>query len=192
MGLFSPHVTWAPLRKTRCNTIIGNIPIFYLTLHLQFCYARGFPKTPEFIYKILCIYSYMFKLQSPSKYCPFDVIRLSRNFSHYSDQFFNLLILMPFCTFAFFVSPLPHWQNVPLWGLFHRRNKIVAQGESRWIGRVGHQGHDLFGQKPLGRCTCKSPIMKWANALSLQKTIQWSQTQPLTTMPVGTLIQRDS
>ena len=36
-------------------------------------------------------------------------------------------------------------------------------------------GHAIFGQKLLntqhsvGRCAGKSPIMKWANALSLQK-----------------------
>ena len=34
----------------------------------------------EFIYKKLCIYSYMFKVQSPSKYSPFDAIHLSRLF----------------------------------------------------------------------------------------------------------------
>ena len=30
-----------------------------------------------FIYKKLCIYSYMFKLQSPSKSSPFDAIHLT-------------------------------------------------------------------------------------------------------------------
>ena len=37
-------------------------------------------KKMEFIYKKLCIYSYMFKLQSPSKYSPFDAIHLLRHF----------------------------------------------------------------------------------------------------------------
>ena len=43
--------------------------------------------------------------------------------------------------------------------------------EIRWIGRVGHRDHAVLGQKLLniqpsvGRWTCKSPIMKWANAL---------------------------
>ena len=41
----------------------------------------GPPKTPEFIYKKLCIYSYTFKLQSPSKYSPFDAIDLVTFFS---------------------------------------------------------------------------------------------------------------
>ena len=39
-----------------------------LILYLQ----GGTPKNPECIYKKLHIYSYMFKLQSPSKYSPFD------------------------------------------------------------------------------------------------------------------------
>ena len=63
--------------------------------------------------------------------------------------------------------------------------------------KVGHGGHAVLGQKLLntqrgvGRCACKSPIMKWANALSLQKKkIHWSQTQ-LLTKPAGTLTGRD-
>ena len=43
-------------------------------------YERGHKKHPEFIYKKLCIYSYMFKLQSPSKCSPLDAIHLSRLF----------------------------------------------------------------------------------------------------------------
>ena len=33
---------------------------------------EGGPKNPVFIYKKLHIYSYMFKLQAPLKYCVFD------------------------------------------------------------------------------------------------------------------------
>ena len=39
------------------------------------------PKILEFMYKKLCIYSYMLKLQSPSKYSPFDAMHLSRHFT---------------------------------------------------------------------------------------------------------------
>ena len=75
-------------------------------------------------------------------------------------QFLNSLALMPFRAFAVFVSPLPHWQNVSLWGHFSSRktNKKFAQSEIRWIGRVQHGGHAVFGQKLLntqcivGRC----------------------------------------
>ena len=124
----------------------------------------------------MCIYSDMFKLQSPSKYFPFDAIHPSRCFSTAQNSFWTcwfwcLLVLLPF-----FVSPLPYWQNVSLWRLFSSgQTKNVARGEIGWIGRIGHGGYVVFGQKLLntqrgvGRYTCKSPIMKWTNALSLQK-----------------------
>ena len=161
---------------------------------------EGGAKTLGFIYKKLCIYSYMFKLQSPSKYGPCDATHLLRLFSHCSKQFWTrwfgcFLVLLPF-----FVSPLPHWQNVSHWGLCSfRETKKVTWGEIGWIGRVGHGGHAVFGQKLLntqcgvGRCTCKSPIMKCANTLKeSSKKLHWSQMQPLTTMPADTLIQMGS
>ena len=94
----------------------------------------------------------------------------------------------------FFVSPLPHQQNISLWGLFSSRKttttKKVTQGEIRWIGRVGYGGHAILGQKLLntqhgvGRCAPKSPIMRWANMLKeSSKKIHWSLSQPLTTTP---------
>ena len=89
---------------------------------------------PKCIYKRMCIYSYMFKLQSPSKYSPLDATHLLRPFFHspsfWTRWFWCLKVLLPFI-----VSYLPHQQNVSLWGLF-------------------------FIQ---GRCTHKSPIKKWAN-----------------------------
>ena len=66
----------------------------------------------------------MFKLQFPSKYSPFDAIHLSRGFfstaqnSFWTHRFWCLLVILPF---LFFVSPLPHWRNVSLWGLFSSR-----------------------------------------------------------------------
>ena len=51
---------------------------------------------------ILNIYPYMFKLQSPSKYSPFDAIHLSRRLSHCSEQFLNSSILMPLSASAVF------------------------------------------------------------------------------------------
>ena len=90
-----------------------------------------------------------------------------------SKQFLNSWILMPLELLPFFVSPLPHRQNVSLWGLFHcGKQKKVTQVEISWIGRLGHRGHAVFGQKLLntqhsvGRCTHKSPIMM---GKSLQK-----------------------
>ena len=43
----------------------------------------------------------MFKLQSPSKYSPFDIKYLLRHFSHCSKQFLNSSILMPFSASVF-------------------------------------------------------------------------------------------
>ena len=76
--------------------------------------TRRDPKTLEFIYKNLCIYSYTFKLQSPAKCSPFDAMHLSRVFSHCSKQFLNSLIVMLFSASAAFISPHPVWQNVSL------------------------------------------------------------------------------
>ena len=61
----------------------------------NFTFPLDSPKT-EFIYKKLCISSYIFKLQPPSKYSPIDVIIPSRWFFHCSKQFLSLSILMPF------------------------------------------------------------------------------------------------
>ena len=90
-------------------------------------------------------------------------------FSTAQSQFWCILALLPY-----FVSPLPYLQNMSFEEFFHlgnQTNKKVTQVKIRWIGRVGHRGHVIFGQKPLntqhgvGRCIHKSSIMKWANAL---------------------------
>ena len=59
----------------------------------------------EFTYKN-CIYSYTFKLQSPSKYSPFDAIHLSRHFFPCSKEFLNTSILMLFSASAVFLFHL--------------------------------------------------------------------------------------
>ena len=43
---------------------------------LKATYEGRDPKCPDFIHKNLCTYSYMFKLQSSSKYSPLDAIQL--------------------------------------------------------------------------------------------------------------------
>ena len=53
-------------------------------------YTGGTPKT-EFIYKKLCIYSYMFKLQLPSKYSLLDAINLLRHFFPLLKTLFELV-----------------------------------------------------------------------------------------------------
>ena len=53
-------------------------------------YMRGTPKTKIYLLKKLCIYSYMFILQSPSKCSPFDAIHLFRCFFQWSKTVFAL------------------------------------------------------------------------------------------------------
>ena len=153
----------------------------------------------EFIYKKLCCYPYMCKLQSPSKYSPFDAIHVLRYFLQYSSQFWTYWFWCLLVLLLFFVSPLSHQQNNSLWGLFSLRETRKSHlGGNLWIRRKGYGGHAVLGPKLLniqcnvGRCACKSPIMKWANVLKVFKKINWSQMQPLTITPAGTLMQMGS
>ena len=151
----------------------------------------------EFIYKKLCIYSYMFKLKSPSKYSPSDVHTYWDIFPTAQNSL-NLFILMPFNVFAFLFHLFCISKMFPFEDFFHQgTKKKVSQGKIGWIGRVGYGHHAVLGQKLLNSqhsvdsSACKSPIMKWANALVFKK-IRWSRMQPLTTMPAGTLMQMGS
>ena len=141
---------------------------------------EGGPKI-EFIYKkTLCIYSYMFKAHSPSKYPLFDVIYLLRVFS-LLKMLFELIdfdVFNSFAIFCFTSSTLT--KHFPLRTFFIWENKKIVrmtyspdltQNKIGWIGRVTNAGHAVFGQKLLNilcsktRCAHKSPIMKWANTL---------------------------
>ena len=76
--------------------------LLWSCVHVHACLnMRGDPKM-QFIYKKLCIYSYTFKLQSPSKYSSFDAIHPWSSFLHCSKQFLNMLILMLFSDSAVF------------------------------------------------------------------------------------------
>ena len=179
------------------NVIIKVNRSTYSSLEYSLClcsYEGGPPQNLEFIYKKLCIYSYIFKLQSPSKYSPFDAIYLSRCFFHCSKQFVNLLIVMPLSASDIFCfTSSTSAKHFLLRTFFIQGNKQKSSlGQDRVNRESGAGGHAVFGQKLLntqsdvGRCTRKSPIMKWANVLTLQKKVHWSQTQLLTTMPTDT------
>ena len=111
----------------------------------------------EFIYKKLCTNSYMFKLQSPSKYSLFethyrDVFSTAHN-SSWTHPFWCLWVLL-----LVFVSPLPHWQNVSLWGLFSfRKTKKGCLGV-----RTGGWG---MGVMPSGGKSCWTLSTVWAGVL---------------------------
>ena len=106
--------------------------------------------------------------------------------------FWCLLVLLPF------FSSISN--TFPFEDFFHpEKQKKVARDEIVWVGRVGHRGHAVFGQKLLstqcgmGMCARRSPVMKWANGLKeSSKNSHWSRMQPLTTMPAGALIQMGS
>ena len=163
------------------NTVYGNFRIF-----VSHMYERGLSqKTPEFIYKRLCIYSYMFKPQSPSKNSPFVLIHLLRFFPLLKTVFWTCQLWCLLVLLLFFVLPLPHGQKVSLWGLFSSEEikKKVTWGETEWIGSVQHRGHAVLGQRLLntqydvGRCACKSSIMKWAIALRELKKKKKNHTE---------------
>ena len=116
----------------------------------------------------------MFKPQSPSKYSPFDAVHPSR-LSHCSREFLNTLILMPFSASAIFCfTSSTSARLFPLRIFFIQGNK-KSLWEIGWTGRVGHGGCAGFGQKLLntqrgmGRCSRRSPVVKWANALKVFK-----------------------
>ena len=115
------------------------LTIFYKTLLFEcrleitasfLCCYEGAPKKHNLFIKELYTYSYMFKLQSPSKYSAFDTIHLPRHFFHCSEQFLNSWILMLFSVsvgFCFTSSTLA--KHFPLKTFFIQGNKKFAQGK---------------------------------------------------------------
>ena len=160
------------------------------------CMGGGHKKTPEFIYKSLCVYPYMFKLQSPSKYSPFDSVHLSRFFSHCSKQFLNSSILMPFSASAGFVHLFHFEKTFPFEGTFHsgKQTKKVSRIKIRWIIEVGH-GVILFLVK-----NWRTVSLVWVGVLINHplwneqicwKSLPKNSLKP-NSMAAGTLIQRSS
>ena len=90
-----------------------------------------------------------------------------------AQKFFNLLILMLFSASAILFHLFHIDKTFPFEDFFHpRKQKKLLRASLGW--GMGFMPF-IFGQKLLntqrgvGRCTCKSPIVKWANVLSLQK-----------------------
>ena len=116
----------------------------------------------------------MCKLQSPSKDSPFDAVHLLGRFFHCSKQFLNSLILIPFCASAIFCFTFSTSAKCfPLRTFFiqGKKNKSLGVRLHKWGWGGGMGVMLLFDQKLLntqcsvGRCVCKSPTMKWENAL---------------------------
>ena len=100
----------------------------------------------------------MFKLQSPSKFSPFDAVHLWGHFFQCSKQFLNSLILIPFSASTVFVPPLLHPQNVSLWGLFSSEGTKKCHREWDWVDREN-------GAQGLCHKNCWTLSIVWAGAL---------------------------
>ena len=121
-------------------------------------------------------------------------------FFHCSKQFWNSSILMPFgASVVFCFTSATSAKFFPLRTFFTQRNKKKSHFGRDWVNSgVGYGGHAIFGQKLLntqcgvGRCTCKSPIMKWANVLKESSKSSLKPNSASHNNASGTLIQRGS
>ena len=99
----------------------------------------------EFIYTNLCIYSYMFKLKSPSEYSPFDAIHLIRTFfSITQKQFLNSSIFLK--DFIY---------------LFLERGEAKEKEKERNINVWLPLTHTLLGIWPIPQCMCPDWELNW-------------------------------
>ena len=105
------------------------------------------------------------------QYTYWDVFPTAQN-NFWTHWFWCLLVFLPFFSFhLFYIGKMFPFEDFFIQG----NKKNVDWGEIWWLGRVGDRGHAIFGQKLLntqhgvGRCVCKSPIMKWANTLKVFK-----------------------
>ena len=147
----------------------------------------------------MSIYSCMLKLQSPSKYFPFDVIHLSRCFFHCPKQFLNSSILMPFSASAFFyfisstsAKPFPlrtffiqgnnkkscwgwDWVNREggVWGSCHFWPKTAEY--SAWCGRVHYHEVGKWVERVLNKFTEAEHILSQQRQL-----VHWHRCVPRT------------
>ena len=98
---------------------------------------RQTPKKPELIFKkrvfiLTCLnFSHLQSILHLMQYTYVDIFSTTQN-SFWTRQFWCLLVLLPF-----FVSPLPHWQNVSLGGFFHMgkwKKKLLRVRSGEWRG----------------------------------------------------------
>ena len=91
----------------------------------------------------------MFTLLSPSKYSPFEAMHWPRCIFHSLKQFWNTCKVRPFnASVDFFFISSTSAKSFPLRTFFYlgEQNTVVGS-KVRWLGRVGKQGHAIFGQK---------------------------------------------
>ena len=115
----------------------------------------------------------MFKLQSPFKCSPLDTTHLLRDVCLLSEQFLNSSILMPFSASAVFVSPLPHWQNVSLWG--HFSPKVRSDEYGGWGA-----GSSCFSSKTAEHSAQCGQVHWWITHHEMDKSVESSKQISLT------------
>ena len=90
----------------------------------------------------------MFKLQSPSKYSPFNAVPLLTRFFPLIETVSTLLILMSFnpasTVFCFTSSTSAKCLTLRTYFILGNKSCLWLDW---WIGRMGHGGHASFGQK---------------------------------------------
>ena len=143
------HVSQYILNKYICvhTCMYVHMCVYVHTYMTHIWNMTGGPKM-EFVYKKLCIYSYMFKLQSSSKHSPFDIIYLTRRFFYCWKQFLNSSILMPFSASAiFYFTSSTLAKHFRLRTFFIGETKMVTQGEIRVNRKDGPLGSCHFWSK---------------------------------------------
>ena len=125
----------------------------------------------EFIYKKLCIYPYMFKLQSPSKCSSFDEYTYRDAFSTVQNSFWTHRFLCPLMLLPFLcITSSTSAKHIPLRTFFNlEKQKKVAWGEIRWIGQVGHGGHAIFWSKTAKHSAHCGQVCLWISIERVSK-----------------------
>ena len=115
------------------------------------------------MYLFLCVKtSVTFKILTIWCNTPIKAFFSTAQNSFWTRQFWCLLVLLPF--FCFTSSTLG--KMFPFEDFFHLGKQQKSHSKIGWIGRVGHKGHAISGQKLLstqggvGRCTGKPPSWK--------------------------------
>ena len=142
--MLPPTYTYSTLPVTSCLTPISFTPpspavpthtnlfwsLYSYSTHRYFVvyYTRDSPPNWNLFIKNCIFILTCLNFKSPSKYCPFNAIYLSTLFStaqksFWICRFWCLSVLLPF-------SPLPYWQNISIWGLFHRGKKKSLRARS--------------------------------------------------------------
>ena len=150
-------------------------------VHTHIHTYKGKPPKRNLFIKKLCIYSHTFKLQSRSQYSPFDAMHLLRFCFPLLKTIFELfqfwcLLGLP----LFFISPLPHQQNLPFCGLFSSRQtnnqtKSLRVRSGEWEGwGIGSCHFWSTTAEHTARCM---QVCQWITHHEMGKCVHWKNLQ---------------